>query len=1031
MSGEESARVNYLSITVPDGHKDKVILFQNMLLSLSREHFQELEPAFRRVTEFSASAIGVERVSVWTYSPDRSRLSCLDLYIDSEKKHQIDGALDTSEFPSYFEAYSRQKVIVCDDVRNDQRAEELRRRYLSQRGIVSFIDALIVVRGKVYGVISFEHVGRARKWERYESEFCLGVADRAALMIESIEREKTEKALRESEERYRSLLDAITDGFVQVDADGVFTFVNSRFSDMLGYKSGELIGKKYSIIADKANVCVIDENFDKRRKGLNVPYEVVFINKNSGQGVICSIHPRSLYDENGVFQGSVSIVSDVTERRNVESRLREEQEAVQRYLDIVGSIVIVISGSVVTMVNNSGCRILGYTQDEILGMDWVETFIPEHQRSKVRSAYEFFLNGNFGVLEYFENSILCKDGTEKLISWHNTPLKDDAGAVTGILCSGEDITQKRAAQEALRASELKFRTLVEKVPAITYITAIDCAQTPLYVSPQIKDFISISAEEYLSDPDLWWNRVHPDDSPRVRSQMTVDLARNRFAVMEYRVLTGQGDVIWIKDEASIVSDEAGRILFMQGIRYDITDLKEMQASLAASRQNFNNIVETSKAGILIVDPGGKIRFMNPAAEFLLNKKISAGIGSGFEFPLEEGKYIEVNFVSGFGEPGVAEMWVTQTVWQSEKMYLVLMHDITERKHSEDRIRAAAKEWHTTFDCISDEIAIVDRNFMIMRVNKACADGRGMEPSGMVNMSCKGVLRDPGECSDCPHQKAVDSKHVVLSEYYRARDRRCWEVTCSPIFDNNGDVIATIHISKDITLRREMEKQSRLAQLGKLVADMAHEVNNPLMIISGRAQLSLLEDIKDPEVRNNLSIIISECQRAKNIIQRLLRFAKPGKNEFKQVDMNKQIDDVVNLLEHQYALEGVTIARKYETPFLSVAADAQQLQEVFMNLLSNAKDAMASGGQITVTAASTGDKAVITVSDNGCGMSPATIQHLFEPFFTTKDKGTGLGLSVCYGILKNHNGEMRFESEEGKGTSVIVSLPIASSAFVKK
>jgi signal transduction histidine kinase len=226
-----------------------------------------------------------------------------------------------------------------------------------------------------------------------------------------------------------------------------------------------------------------------------------------------------------------------------------------------------------------------------------------------------------------------------------------------------------------------------------------------------------------------------------------------------------------------------------------------------------------------------------------------------------------------------------------------------------------------------------------------------------------------------------------------------------------------------TSRKEMEKRERLAQLGELVADMAHEVNNPLMIISGNAQLSLMKEIQDEAVKDNLKIIFEECRRAKDIIQRLLGFSRPSKGAFQKTDINKSIEAVLSIIEHQFNLANIEIKRNYSDNLPFIPIDERQMGEVFMNLLNNARDAMPKGGIIEVATSLEGEFLKIDSKDTGCGMTEEVMERLFEPFFTTKDAGTGLGLSVCYDIIKAHNGKIKFESTVGKGTTVTILLPL--------
>lgn len=228
---------------------------------------------------------------------------------------------------------------------------------------------------------------------------------------------------------------------------------------------------------------------------------------------------------------------------------------------------------------------------------------------------------------------------------------------------------------------------------------------------------------------------------------------------------------------------------------------------------------------------------------------------------------------------------------------------------------------------------------------------------------------------------------------------------------------------DITERKEIERNQRLAQLGKIVADMAHEVNNPLMVISGNAQLSLMGQIANEEIKKNLEIMFEESQKAKNIMQRLLKFSRPSRGQFKDTDINKSLDEVTALLEHQFKLYNIEIKRNYVKGPPILLLDEKQMEEVFINILNNARDAMPKGGLIEITTACKMNFLRIDFKDTGCGIPDEVMKNIFEPFFTTKEKGTGLGLPICNSIVKAHNGELKVESALGKGTTVSILLPL--------
>jgi signal transduction histidine kinase len=185
----------------------------------------------------------------------------------------------------------------------------------------------------------------------------------------------------------------------------------------------------------------------------------------------------------------------------------------------------------------------------------------------------------------------------------------------------------------------------------------------------------------------------------------------------------------------------------------------------------------------------------------------------------------------------------------------------------------------------------------------------------------------------------------------------------------------------------------------------------------------MEESKSEELKDEMGIIVDQCERAKDIIDRLLKFAKPGRAVFKKTSINDCIETVAGFVEHQYSLSNVKIVKDYEKGLPEVKIDEKQIQEVLLNLFGNSFDAMPYGGAITVKTLQEAGNIRIDVKDTGSGISETNLKRVLEPFFTTKEKGTGLGLPVCYGVIKAHGGELEFESKPGQGTTVTIFLPI--------
>jgi len=227
--------------------------------------------------------------------------------------------------------------------------------------------------------------------------------------------------------------------------------------------------------------------------------------------------------------------------------------------------------------------------------------------------------------------------------------------------------------------------------------------------------------------------------------------------------------------------------------------------------------------------------------------------------------------------------------------------------------------------------------------------------------------------------------------------------------------------------RKMTESKKLATLGRLAAGIAHEINNPLGGIVMYSHM-LREDLKRPENRENVEKIGHEADRCKRIVKGLLDFARQTKPERTESNINHVLNEVIALLEHQAIFHNIDIVKNHSPGVPLVDVDVAQMQEVFMNIILNAAQAMEGKGTLSTMTRLADDKRTIEIEirDTGPGIPPESLDKVFEPFFTTKEvgRGTGLGLSIAYGIVERHHGTIRVESEVGKGTSFVIGIPVA-------
>jgi two-component system NtrC family sensor kinase len=271
----------------------------------------------------------------------------------------------------------------------------------------------------------------------------------------------------------------------------------------------------------------------------------------------------------------------------------------------------------------------------------------------------------------------------------------------------------------------------------------------------------------------------------------------------------------------------------------------------------------------------------------------------------------------------------------------------------------------------------------------------------------------------------------------AGEVRTVNVAIAPLVTRKFQIIGRLIIMDDITERVELEAQlsqaDKLSSIGLLAAGVAHEVNTPLAVISSYTQMLAKQLQGDPQKSGLLEKITRQTFRASEIVNNLLNFSRTSGTEIGDVDVNKVIADTLALLEHQFKVARVEVQNQFAPKLSPIQGNPGRLQQVFLNLFLNAKDAMPGGGTLRV-ATMNGESISVSVSDTGSGIAPENIQRIYDPFFTTKNtpregqsRGTGLGLSVTYGIIQEHAGKIKVESHPGAGTTFTLDFPLSRKA----
>jgi two-component system NtrC family sensor kinase len=341
---------------------------------------------------------------------------------------------------------------------------------------------------------------------------------------------------------------------------------------------------------------------------------------------------------------------------------------------------------------------------------------------------------------------------------------------------------------------------------------------------------------------------------------------------------------------------------------------------------------------------------------------------------------------------------------------------------------------TFFDNLPSSVYIVDRSYTMIAVNISRSERIKRKPQDLVGDKCYAALYgNSAPCADCRVMDTLNGIPSVRTSRELGPNETFlhWEISTVPIRENLDTIDKVIVFEEDVTdkwiLEANLIQAEKMASIGQLAANVAHEINNPLAAIIANAQL-LIRDLKDADENtlDSLKLIETAGDRAAKIVSNLLESARREKHfEFEEISLNETILDAISLLRYEINQRSVSVNLDLEKGIPHTFANKNQLKGVWINLINNALGAIESNqGRITISTRYENKAFTVVFSDNGKGILPEHQAHIFEPFFTTKEagKGTGLGLSVSLQAIKEHHGDIQFETTSGAGTKFIVVLP---------
>jgi len=375
--------------------------------------------------------------------------------------------------------------------------------------------------------------------------------------------------------------------------------------------------------------------------------------------------------------------------------------------------------------------------------------------------------------------------------------------------------------------------------------------------------------------------------------------------------------------------------------------------------------------------------------------------------------------------------------------IYIFRDITKKRKLEERIRYLKEYNESIVASVPSSILVVDKDLRIVSANQSFYEDFEIEKKEVETKSIEGVL--PAKLSK-KILKAIQTGNFLKKEEVEATFPRIGRkvlhisVVGTKLEEDEEERILIIieDFSEKKQLEDELIRSGKLAALGELSAGLAHEINNPLAIISGYAQMLQAEPTMDEARKQRyLKEIVAQTDRVARIVRKVRNFARPGETRMESVDINGTLIRTLSLLRDRVHLKNIRINEDLDFSLPRIKADKNQLEQIFLNIIINAVQAMPNGGELTLRTkfrrqgTKVSSKRVeLTIIDTGCGVPKENLGRIFDPFFTTKHDSTGLGLSITHSLVNQHHGTIAVESEVGKGTSFVIAFPLSSEEAEK-
>jgi PAS domain S-box-containing protein len=889
--------------------------------------------------------------------------------------------------------------------------------------------------------------------------------------VDVTERKRTEGALRESEAKIRRLVDSNIIGIFVWDLEGRIIEANEAFLRMVGYDREDIVsGRMRWPNLTPAELHASDERTlaELKATGTVQPCEREYLRKDGRRVPV--LMGSTLFEETG--NEGLAFVLDLTERKRAEQALLESELKLREIIETVPGLVWSNGpDGKPTHINQHFLDYSGMAFEEFGHRGWEAVVHPAELPETAEAFYHAIQTGTSyqGVMR-----LRRADGEFR---WHHArgePLRDREGNIVQWYGLAVDIDERKKAEDRLRRSE----AYLAEAERLSHSGSAAYNETEiLYMSEEAHRMFGFDPLQGIQRREAVWKRIHPDDLDATNETIERAVREKRSFNNEFRIILPNGTIRHVEAINHPVFSASGELVEIIVTGIDVTERKRADDALRESEAKIRRLVDANIIGIFIWDFDGRILEANEAFldivgydhEDLVAGRIRWTDLTPPEWRDRDTRLIQEHKVIGTLQPFEKEYFRKDgshvpvligvaTFEEGGNQGVAFVIDLTERKRAEEALRESEAKFRDYAESASDWYWETDPDHKFARVTDyEQLLARGFAPVSRIGLArwefATDVESEPEKWE--LHRSMLEARQPFRDFVYRAvrtdGSLVYYKISGKPVFDANGEFRGYRGTGADVTALRTVEAEARenerryretqlelahanrLATMGQLTASIAHEVKQPIAAARNNAHAALNFLNKQPpdmdEVREALGCIVGDSDRAGGIIDRIRDHIKKAPPQDNRFDLNAAINEVIRLAQTAITENGVSVQTRLTESMYPVRGDRVQVQQVVLNLILNAVEAMGSvaagARELSVsTEQSQTNDILVAVRDSGPGIDPEHLDRVFEAFYTTKSGGMGMGLSICRSIIDAHGGRLWAEADEPRGAIFKFTIPSA-------